>query len=61
MTGSTLQLHSEGDENTYLTKNPQISFFKNYNTLIYDLPGHGKTPLNKTNLKFEDYLKRNFQ
>ena len=28
MTGATLQLHSEGDENTYLTKNPQISFFK---------------------------------
>ena len=37
---------------------PQISFFKDYNTLVYDLPGHGKTPLNKTNLKFEDYSKQ---
>ena len=37
---------------------PQIDFFKNYNTLVYDLPGHGKTPLNKTNLKFDDYSKQ---
>ena len=35
---------------------PQVDFFKDdYNMLAYDLPGHGKTPLNKTNLKFEDY------
>ena len=37
---------------------PQISFFKDYNTLVYDLPGHGKTPLNKTNLKFDDYSRQ---
>ena len=37
---------------------PQIDFFKNYNTLVYDLTGHGKTPLNKTNLKFDDYSKQ---
>ena len=28
MTGATLQLHSVGTENKYLTQNPQISFFK---------------------------------
>ena len=27
---------------------PQINFFKNYNTLTYDLLGHGKTPLKKS-------------
>ena len=26
---------------------PQINFFKDYNTLTYDLLGHGKTPLKK--------------
>ena len=34
---------------------PQINFFKNYNTLTYDLLGHGKTPLNKSQLSFEDF------
>ena len=34
---------------------PQINFFKNYNTLTYDLLGHGKTPLNKSELSFEDF------
>ena len=24
----------------------QIDYFKNYNTIVYDLMGHGKTPLN---------------
>lgn len=28
MTGAKLQLYSQGKENSYLTKNPQISFFK---------------------------------
>ena len=37
---------------------PQTKFFKNYNTLIYDLPGHGKTPLNKSSLQFDDYTKQ---
>ena len=26
---------------------PQINFFKDYNTLTYDLLGHGKTPFKK--------------
>ena len=34
---------------------PQINFFKNYNTLTYDLLGHGKTTLNKSQLSFEDF------
>ena len=34
---------------------PQINFFKDYNTLAYDLLGHGKTPLNKSELSFEDF------
>ena len=34
---------------------PQINFFKAYNTLTYDLLGHGKTPLNKSQLDFEDF------
>ena len=25
----------------------QIEFFKKYNTIVYDLIGHGKTPLKK--------------
>ena len=33
----------------------QINFFKDYNTLTYDLLGHGKTPLNKSRLSFEDF------
>ena len=28
---------------------PQINFFKDYNTLRYDLLGHGKTPIKKSN------------
>jgi len=37
---------------------PQINFFKNYNTLTYDLLGHGKTPLKKTKVNFEDFSKQ---
>ena len=36
----------------------QIEFFKNHNTLTFDLLGHGKTPLEKTQLNFEDYTKQ---
>ena len=36
----------------------QIEFFKNYNTLTYDLLGHGKTPLEKIQLDFGDYIKQ---
>ena len=37
---------------------PQINFFKDYNTLTYDLLGHGKTPLKKTKVSFEDFTKQ---
>ena len=39
---------------------PQINFFKNYNTLTYDLLGHGKTPLNKSQPSFEDFSNQLF-
>ena len=35
---------------------PQINFFKNQNILAYDLIGHGKTPLIKSSVNFEDYM-----
>ena len=34
---------------------PQINFFKDYNTLTYDLLGHGKTPLKNSKVSFEDF------
>jgi len=37
---------------------PQINFFKDYNTLIYDLLGHGKTPLKKSKISFDDFSKQ---
>ena len=37
---------------------PQIEFFKDHNILTYDLIGHGKTSLNKTQLNFEDFTKQ---
>ena len=37
---------------------PQINFFKNYNTLVYDLLGHGKTPLKKSKVSLEDFSKQ---
>ncbi len=37
---------------------PQLSFFKKYNTLAYDLIGHGKTPLKKSKVKIDDFLKQ---
>jgi len=37
---------------------PQINFFKNYNTLTYDLLGHGKTPLKKSKISLEDFSKQ---
>jgi len=33
----------------------QIEFFKNYNTIVYDLIGHGKTPLNKKQIIMKDF------
>ena len=37
---------------------PQIGFFKDYNTLTYDLLGHGKTSLKKSKVSFEDFAKQ---
>ena len=37
---------------------PQIDYFKDYSTLIYDLIGHGKTPLKKSKVSFEDFTKQ---
>ena len=34
---------------------PQINFFKEHNTLTYDLLGHGKTSLKKSRVSFEDF------
>jgi pimeloyl-ACP methyl ester carboxylesterase len=36
----------------------QINYFKNYNTLVYDLIGHGKTPFNKKELTMKDFTKQ---
>ena len=38
--------------------NPQLEFFKDHNILTYDLLGHGKTPLEKKQLNFEDFTKQ---
>jgi len=40
---------------------PQINFFKEYNTLTYDLLGHGKTPLKKSRINMEDFTKQLFK
>ena len=40
---------------------PQINFLKDHNTLTYDLLGHGKTPLNKSKVSFEDFSKQLFK
>ena len=37
---------------------PQIGFFKDYNTLTYDLLGHGKTSLKESKVSFEDFSKQ---
>ena len=34
---------------------PQIDYFKDYTNLSYDILGHGKTPLKKTNISFDDF------
>ena len=36
----------------------QIDFFKNYNTIVYDLIAHGKTPLNKKQINMKDFSKQ---
>ncbi len=37
---------------------PQVNFFKDHNIITYDLIGHGKTPLEKNQLNFEDFTKQ---
>ena len=37
---------------------PQVNFFKEYNTLTYDLLGHGKTPLKKLKVTFNDFTRQ---
>jgi len=39
---------------------PQIDFFKDYTTLTYDLLGHGKTPLKKSKVNFDDFSEQLF-
>ena len=34
---------------------PQLNFFKEHTTLSYDILGHGKTPLEKNELSFDDF------
>ena len=36
----------------------QVIYFKKYNTIVYDLIGHGKTPLNKKNINMKDFTKQ---
>ena len=38
--------------------NDQIRYFKNYNTIVYDLIGHGKTPLNKKQITMKDFTQQ---
>ena len=37
---------------------PQVNYFKDYTTLTYDLLGHGRTPLKKSKVSFEDFTKQ---
>ncbi|MDA7573006.1 alpha/beta hydrolase [Candidatus Pelagibacter sp.] len=34
---------------------PQLDFFKHNTTVSYDILGHGKTPLNKSNISFDNF------
>ena len=36
----------------------QINYFKDYNTIVYDLIGHGKTPFNKKQIAMKDFSKQ---
>ncbi len=37
---------------------PQLNYFKNNTTISYDILGHGKTPLKKSNISFDDFSKQ---
>ena len=46
-------IHGVGlDQNMWF---PQVKYFKNNSILTYDLLGHGKTPLNRQKVNFEDF------
>ena len=34
---------------------PQLDYFKDNTTISYDILGHGRTPLNKSNIDFDDF------
>ena len=34
---------------------PQLDYFRDNTTISYDILGHGKTPLNKSNINFDDF------
>ena len=34
---------------------PQLEYFRDNTTISYDILGHGKTPLNKSNINFDDF------
>ena len=34
---------------------PQLDYFKDMTTISYDILGHGKTPLEKSNISFDDF------
>ena len=36
----------------------QIKFFTKYNTIVYDLIGHGKTPIKKREISMKDFTKQ---
>ena len=40
---------------TYEIWQPQLDYFKDMTTISYDILGHGKTPLNKANISFDDF------
>ena len=40
---------------TYEIWQPQLDFFTDYNTLAYDILGHGKSSLKKQNISFDDF------
>ena len=40
---------------TYEIWQPQLDFFKNYSNLSYDILGHGKSPLIKQYISFDDF------
>ncbi len=40
---------------THAIWQPQLDYFKDYTTLSYDILGHGRTPLEKKEISFDDF------